>query len=332
MARDDIWVVAGASVFLLLGAFIFCIGARNVWRARASRHWPSSPGTVVTSDTTSSVTKDSRTRASSKIYSANLLFRFQVNGRNYITDTLHFGQTLGSGDSSDAELRHIRYPLGAAVTVWYNPNDPTIAAVEPGFDLDALWLPGAGLGFFVPGVMFIVLYLGMSRGNGMFGIGLGMFAGIFAAIGMMMLASGLVNLWRARVSESWPQTAGIITYGKIDENDSVTESGDGETLRSTTSGAHLIYRYEVEGRKHYANIRRFGQLAASSGDWASEIAERYPLGKKVPVAYSPENHDMAVLEPGIDREAFWLPGAGAAFLLFGLAVFIWGIPALTKGF
>jgi len=27
----------------------------------------------------------------------------------------------------------------------------------------------------------------------------------------------------------------------------------------------------------------------------------------------------------------WLPGAGAAFLLFGLAVFIWGVPALTKG-
>jgi hypothetical protein len=48
------------------------------------------------------------------------------------------------------------------------------------------------------------------------------------------------------------------------------------------------------------------------------------LGKEVTVHYSPLNPNLGVLEPGIDREALWLPGAGAAFLLFGLAVFIWG--------
>src|SRR5207247_718291 len=107
---------------------------------------------------------------------------------------------------------------------------------------------------FAPGVMCIVLYFGMSRGNGMFGLGLGLFADIFAAIGVSLLAGGLVNPWRAHGSRSWPQTAGVITYGVIDESNSVTR----------------------------------------------------------------------------DREGCWLPGAGAAFLLFGLAVFIWGIPALTR--
>jgi hypothetical protein len=54
------------------------------------------------------------------------------------------------------------------------------------------------------------------------------------------------------------------------------------------------------------------------------------VGKVVTVRYAPGNPDLGVLEPGIQREAYWLPGAGAAFLLFGLAVFIWGIPALTR--
>ena len=329
MAGDDIWVVGGTSVFLLLGGFLFGLGARNVWRALASPEWPRSPGIVVTSDTGSSVTKDSRTRASSRIYSADIRFRYQAGGHEYTTDTLHFGQTAGSGDSSDAELRHARYPVGAAVTVWYNPDNPSIATVEPGFDADVLWLPGAGLAFFAPGVMFIVLYFGMSRGNGMFALGLGMFASIFMAIGATLLTGGLVNLWRAHASERWPHTPGVITYGVVDRSTSVVEDKDGDMIRSTTSGARLVYRYEVNGEKHYSNVRIFGQLAGASGDWASEIAARYPLGKTVEVAYSPGNSDLAVLEPGIDREAFWLPGAGAAFLLFGLAVFVWGIPALT---
>jgi hypothetical protein len=302
---------------------------RNVWRALASPEWPKSPGTAVTSDVGSSVTTDSRTRSSTTSYSANIRFKYQANGRDYTTDTLHFGQTVGSGDSSDAELRHARYPVGAAVSVSYNPKNPSIAAVEPGLDADVLWLPGAGLAFFVPGVMFIVLFFGMSRGSGLFGLGLGMFAGIFAAIGVSLLTGGLVNLSRAHSSQSWPQTAGVIVYGVIDDYNSEIKDTDKDTIRSTSSGAHLIYRYELNGKKHYSNVRRFGQLAAASGGWASEIAARYPRGKAVRVAYSPENYDLAVLEPGIDREAFCLPGAGAAFPLFGLAVFIWCIPALT---
>jgi hypothetical protein len=77
-------------------------------------------------------------------------------------------------------------------------------------------------------------------------------------------------------------------------------------------------------------VRTFGQIAAEGGDSAWRIAKRYPVGTAVTVYYSPENPLLATLEPGIAREAWWLPGAGAAFLLFGLAVIIWGVPALTS--
>jgi len=332
MTSDEVWVVGGASVFLLLGGALFGIGARNVWRALASPQWPTVSGVVVSSDTARDATRDRRTGASSTMYVATIRFHYAVNGRDYTTDTLHFGQTIGSGDSSDAELRRVRYPVGNPVTVSYNPADASIAAVEPGFDTDVLWLPGAGLGFFVPGVMFIALYFGISRGNRMLGLGLAMFAGIFATLGLMFLAGGLVNLWRAHASVKWPQTEGVITYGVIDQSHTVVEERDGDLFRSSTSGARLIYRYEVYGRKRYSNMRLFGQLAGASGDWAAGIAARYPLGKVVSVAYAPDNPDLAVLEPGIDNEAYWLPGAGAAFLLFGLAVAIWGIPAVTRDF
>jgi hypothetical protein len=39
---------------------------------------------------------------------------------------------------------------------------------------------------------------------------------------------------------------------------------------------------------------------------------------------------LAILEPGINSEAYWLPGAGLAFFLFGLAVTLIIVPALRK--
>src|SRR5262249_27156679 len=76
LSAFEFWVVAGASVFLLLGGWILGLGARNVWRALASPEWPKSRGIVVTSDTGSHVTTDKRTRTSTTMYSANIRFKY----------------------------------------------------------------------------------------------------------------------------------------------------------------------------------------------------------------------------------------------------------------
>jgi hypothetical protein len=78
----------------------------------------------------------------------------------------------------------------------------------------------------------------------------------------------------------------------------------------------------VNGKTYFSNIRRFGALAGASKDWAQSILQRYPTGARAPVSYNPADPNTAVLEPGAFSEAFWLPGAGAAFLLFGAAVLI----------
>jgi hypothetical protein len=216
------------------------------------------------------------------------------------------------------------------VTVAYKPYNPAIAAAKPGFDHEVLFLIGAALFFIMPAIMFVITWFGMTRNNSAFAIGLDMFAGIFAAIGASLLAGGLVNLWRAQASLHWPQAPGLITYGKIDSSRTVIETDDGRTTSASVSGARLIYQYEVDGKRHYNDIRVFGQTAGGGHRPEDEIAARDPLGKSVPVFYAPYSPGLATLEPGIKGEAFWLPGAGAAFFLFGLAAFIWGVPAITR--
>jgi hypothetical protein len=108
----------------------------------------------------------SRNGVSSIMYTANIRFQYEVNGRAYRSDQIWFGQTAGSGDSSEADLRRFRYPLGEKVTVSYDPADPAIAAVHPGFQAEALWLPGAGLAFLFPGLMAFVMYKSAFTGSG----------------------------------------------------------------------------------------------------------------------------------------------------------------------
>jgi hypothetical protein len=130
-----------------IGGFALWLGAGNVWHSYASRNWPRTAGKVVQSDTSEESSTDRKTKITSISYVANLAFEYEVDGKKYSTPNLYFGQTVGSTDSSEAELRTLRYPAGAPVTVSYKPDDPATAAVKPGLYPDVLWLPGFGLGF-----------------------------------------------------------------------------------------------------------------------------------------------------------------------------------------
>ena len=317
------------------GFYLFWKGVGNVRNAIASAHWPTTTGVVVGSELSQNSSRNSKTGATSTTYATKTSVRYHVNSQEETTNLIFFGQTLGSGDPTEAELQNLRYPVGAEVSVSYNPRAPGVAAVKPGLHADTFWLPGAGLAFVIPSIMFAIIYLSLDAGLPGFGIGLGIFAGIFTAIGVIMLTSGLVRLWHGHVSQQWPVTSGRILYSKESSETTTTEVRDesAHTVRREAQQvyqANLVYEYEVNGHKHYNNQRRFGELAGGGSERADTIAERYPTGAKVTVAYFPADPDLAVLETGNFREGIALPAIGAAFFLFGLAVFIWGIPTLTR--
>ncbi|MEP6537709.1 MAG: DUF3592 domain-containing protein [Bryobacteraceae bacterium] len=295
-------VLLGLGFFLVPGVLMMGIGSRNIWRGVSSSHWPEVKG-VVTSSTNA----------------AGVAVRYVMNGQEYSSGVIQFGQTSGSSDSAEAELLRLRYPAGSAVTLHVHPKDPSLAVVEPGFHSDSLWLPGAGLLFALSAILFGFMALGPERN--FLGYGMGAFALIFVLIGLPMFAAGSLNLWRASVSRDWPVAPGVILSGKahLDENVEVVPGEE-----EAAYGRGLVYRYEVAGKKWYSDIVAFGQTPDSSAG-----GDRFPYGAKVRVAYSPGNPGIAVLEPGITNSTYLLPGAGAAFLLFGLAVFFVAIPALS---
>ena len=77
-------------------------------------------------------------------------FEYRISGTRYTGDRVSYG---GHSPGIGAAEIAARYPLGAAVTVWYDPGQPGKAVLEPGPKL-ANWIePGVGLAMVVLGTL-----------------------------------------------------------------------------------------------------------------------------------------------------------------------------------
>ena len=131
---------------LIFGAVMFIFASMNVRSSLVSRSWPTTEGVVFLSERPRPRDWDWgtfwRTEPSVK-------YRYSVDGVKYEGDTISWGQgpaefglsflqTRGGDYSDNVTAADIfawrkRYPKGTAVTVYYNPQKPQSAVLEPGF-------------------------------------------------------------------------------------------------------------------------------------------------------------------------------------------------------
>ena len=187
--------VIAIGLVVALGLYLFGLGLRNVNRAVAGSHFPRTVGKVVRSDTQEQHDVDKKTGAVSVIYSADTVIQYEVAGKQYATNLIHFGQTLGSGDASEAELQRLRYPVNGTVPVSYDPSRPWIAAARPGLHAEAFALPGAGLAFLLPAAVALFVFLTVFRtapgqSDVVSPVVAGLLGAVFCGLGILALSSG----------------------------------------------------------------------------------------------------------------------------------------------
>lgn len=136
-------------VFFLVAAGTLWWGITTVRNASVSRNWPAVSGTITASQVTISTDKNGTT------YSADVQYKYVVNDRWYTAGTVNFGE-YGSSNRGRADKIVARYPPGSPVTVYYNPDDPNTAVLEPGVTWGSYFSIFMALLFFiVPAVILI---------------------------------------------------------------------------------------------------------------------------------------------------------------------------------
>ncbi len=292
-----------AGLIAALGCYLAALGGRDVWLGLQSRQWPQAPGMVIP------------VQAEAGPEAGAIAVRYAVRGRVYLTDRMRFGAQPGLAGRDELELWRWRYPAGRAVTVFYAPGAPELAVVRPGASSDAFWLPGLGLILLLAAALVAALFRGAAGGAGI-SLGVTLFSGTFLCIGCAMLAAGAWTLYHAYESQSWPVVQG--EFARM-------PAGGGEP--GSGAGQASVYRYTVAGQTHFANRIRFGAEPYAGGETLRSGAGAGSLA----VRYHPADPDVAVLEPGITPGAFWMPGAGLALALFGLAGIRYATAAMRAG-
>lgn len=138
--------------------------------------------------------------------------------------------------------------------------------------------------------------------GGLFVLGFG-FAGV-------VMARDLLRTWESR---SWPKAAGVVTHSEVR-----TESG---SRGKSGYRGHVSYTYTVAERRYTGSRISFADTSTSDSIPAQNCVRRYPRGTTVDVYHSPDDPELAVLEPGeLSVFMFLFPALGFVVCVVGPAL------------
>lgn len=150
--------------FVLLLLLMLAGGSYLIWRGlyfirlgRESAYWPTTQGKVSRSylhSHTHTTQNQDGTSSSSTSYSPHLRYTYEVNGVWYRSNTIVLGYEELSMSRLEAEAYLDNYPTGAELTVFYNPQEPSMSVLIPG-------RISYGVSLVIGGVIFTVVLLAM---------------------------------------------------------------------------------------------------------------------------------------------------------------------------
>jgi Protein of unknown function (DUF3592) len=298
-AQHLLWTQIAAGVCLLIfgGQLFNLFRMRSLMRSAAS--WTKTEGVITVSkvDQPPSHVSDDLNDASPIIR-----YRYRAGGQDLESDRIiPGGQPLTTRLLAGKQVA--RYPVGARVDVYVDPNDSKNVLLEPGAKNNLVGLLAFAVVF---GLIAAVLTAHALAGKVLYtGKGVPLFAFAFPAVAILGAILSLVAFVRglrlARASARWPTAAGTITTADVIEE--VTE----DTSDNDRSTIRKIYRYQVDLRYAYHVGKHDFVGTAENWGWTEvyglrEVAEkaagRYAPGQPVIVYYDPAQPGNAVLEPG----------------------------------
>jgi hypothetical protein len=224
------------------------------------------------------------------------------------------GVRIGIGDDSggeNTEATLARYPLGASVSVYYDPADPTHCVLERtgpqgitaagcigGLAVLAAF-GGAIYWLIIHGPAFIAARFPQAESN---------IVVLAGAIGLVALLLFIGARRYSKQAANWPAVRGTIVSSRIEE---YQERIDG-TLRTSYRPA-IEFSYAVRGREWRSTQIKVGLEVSGARASAEKTVAKYPAGSEVEVHYDPANPSNAALEN--PRAATWF------LLLVALACF-----------
>jgi hypothetical protein len=125
------------SVFTLTGGSIASCGVVQIQEGSAMQSWTRGDATVLTSQ----VRRQKHTDLDYLV--ADVSYRYSADGREFTNDRIQLGAAI-RGTVTELETVINRYPVGATVDVYYDPDSPASAVLERAVPSSSRVLLGIG--------------------------------------------------------------------------------------------------------------------------------------------------------------------------------------------
>lgn len=299
MLPDIPWFVY-AMLLAPVGLIVFAAIYKYL-EVRAASDWPSTPGKVVISKPEVRQVKviDSDREEGHRFEErnfANITYEYVIAGQAYRNNRVTIGEDRGNFEVAETIAR---YPVGKAVTVYYNPNKRGEAVLERDMP-KGMWgcigwmvviavalVFGSAIGFhkltdFVSTKLANPAMSGMTVALGAFGAAIALFA-----LGLHRQAS---------LAKKWPVVQGRIRTSGL-------EQFRGKADESRSRGpimfkAKISYTYRYQNAEYTGFVASMNGQVSSTSDWGVQrYVRKYPEGAIVDVYVNPQNPSEAVLEP-----------------------------------
>ena len=120
------WLTIGCALTIVC-LIMLPVALLDLKSAGLPRQWREARG-IIDSATVGSTTSNSGRLGVDAAYVPDVRYRYTVDGREFRGDTVHRGLAANSEEEARATVE--RYPAGAGVSVFYNPDAPEQAVLE----------------------------------------------------------------------------------------------------------------------------------------------------------------------------------------------------------
>jgi hypothetical protein len=258
-------------------------------------------------------------------------YEFTVGGRTID------GTRISIGDEGGLDMEAVlaRYPVGADVTVYYDPRDPTRCVLERDFtqdlkdhnltkrDVTSGCLQGIAMLAALGAAIWALATWGPDFVRAHFP-----HLHAQAPMPIALICFGLVTLLfffgarrAARAAASWPAVTGKIVKSDVEEYQE-RDDDEGRTRWRTAYRPAVEYVYAVNTREHRGNKINYAMSVSAGRGYAEKVAAKYPVGSAIEVHYDPAN-------PG--TSALSTRGAGATWIIFAAALIVFALAAALLG-
>jgi hypothetical protein len=293
MSTGAIFILGVVATFPTL---IFIALGGKLRELREARRWPETTGKVIATRVKS--LRKGYGRGETRVSNQPLVhYEYTVGGRTYRCSRVSVAEEVDG-----AELRAIlkRYPVGKAVTVYYDPARPERTLLERTLPVGKFALGlGCLMAIVVGGPLTAVFLYDNAAAWLESRVANPGRAGLVAVstgfgLGVTLLA---LAIWRlARQASRWPVARGRVIRSGVEEFESWDDDSGSRRARLRYRAA-LMYTYEVDGVTYQGDRLTLGTYSSSSPGRARRTTAKYPLGSEVEVHYNPLSPGESVVDP-----------------------------------